>query len=85
VGIYPPGTIVQLNSNQVAVVMEVSPAALQAPLVKVIADPAGVIYNTPKLLNLSSEAEANGLKIQRVVPRDEAGFEPSYYFNPPKE
>ena len=85
VGIYPPGTIVQLNSNQVAVVMEINPASLHAPLVKVIADPAGVLYSRPQLLNLANEAEAKNLMIKKVVPRNEAGFDPAFYFNPPKE
>jgi putative nucleotidyltransferase with HDIG domain len=85
VGIYPPGTIVQLNSSQVSVVMEVNPVALHSPLVKVIADPAGVIYTHPQLVNLADEGQAKGLHIKKVVPRDEAGFNPALYFNPPKE
>jgi len=85
VGIYPPGTVVLLNSDQVAVVMDVNQAALHAPLIKVIADPAGMIYSRPKILNLSNPAEAGDLKIKKVVPRDEAGFDPAFYFNPPKE
>ena len=85
VGIYPPGTVVQLNSDQVAVVMEVDSAALNAPLVKIIADSSGLICARPLLVNLANEAEAKDLKIKRVVPRDEAGFDPAFYFNPPKE
>jgi putative nucleotidyltransferase with HDIG domain len=85
VGIYPPGSVVQLNSNQVAVVMEVNAAILHAPLVKVVADPAGVIYSHPRLLNLAVEAEAKDIIIKKVLSREEAGFDPAYYFNPPKE
>jgi len=85
VGIYPPGTIVQLNSSQVAVVMEINPVVLHAPLVKVIADPAGVIYNRPQLINLADETQAKGLQIKKVMPRDEAGFDPAFYFHPPQE
>ncbi len=85
VGIYPPGTVVQLTSDQISVVMDINQSALHAPLVKIIADPAGMIYSRPRLLNLASEAEAKDLKIKRVVPRDEAGFDPAFYFNPPKE
>jgi len=85
VGIYPPGTIVQLTSDQIAVVMDINQDALNAPLVKAIADPAGMIYSRPKLINLASEEESGGVKIKRVMPRDEAGFDPAYYFNPPKE
>lgn len=85
VGIYPPGTVVLLNSDQVAVVMDVNQTALQAPLIKLIADPTGMIYSRPKSLNLANPAEAGELKIKKVVPRDEAGFDPAFYFNPPKE
>ncbi|MDL2226936.1 HD-GYP domain-containing protein, partial [Deltaproteobacteria bacterium OttesenSCG-928-M10] len=84
VGIYPPGTIVQMNTEHVAVVMEINQAALHEPLVKVIADPTGMLYARPKLVNLNSEKEARGLKIKRVIPKDEAGLDPAYYFNPPK-
>lgn len=85
VGIYPPGTIVQLTTDHVAVVMDINQAALHTPLIKVIADPTGMIYSRPKLVNLASENEAQGLKIKKVISRDEAGFDPAYYFNPPKE
>jgi putative nucleotidyltransferase with HDIG domain len=85
VGIYPPGTVVALDSDQIAVVMDVNQAALNAPLVKLVADPAGQIYSRPKLVDLASASEAGGLKIKKVLSRDEAGFDPAYYFNPPKE
>ncbi|MDR2947284.1 MAG: HD-GYP domain-containing protein [Candidatus Adiutrix sp.] len=85
VGIYPPGTVVQLNTDHVAVVMDINQAALHAPLVKIIADPAGMISSRPKLVNLADQAEAGDIKIKRVIPRDEAGFDPAYYFNPPKD
>jgi len=84
VGIYPPGTIVQLSTDHVAVVMDINQAALHAPLVKVIADPTGMIYARPKLMNLANEMEAQGAKIKKVLSRDEAGFDPAYYFNPPR-
>lgn len=84
VGIYAPGTIVQLNTDHAAVVMDVNPNALHAPLIKVIADPTGMLYSRPKLVNLADEKEAKGLVIKKVVPRDEAGIDPSYYFNIPK-
>lgn len=44
-----------------------------------------MIYSRPKLLNLDSQTEAQGLKIKNVIPRDEAGFDPAFYFNPPRD
>ena len=84
IGIYPPGTIVQLNTEHVAVVIDIDQNALHEPLVKVIADPTGMLYARPKLINLSNEAEAKGLKIKKTITKDEAGLDPAYYFNPPK-
>lgn len=84
VGIYPPGTIVQLNSNQVAVVMEVNAAVLHAPLIKVIADPTGLIYTRPQLLNLADAIAGKDLKIKKVLSREEAGLDAAFYFNPNK-
>jgi len=85
VGIYPPGTVVLLSSDQVAVVMDVNQTALHAPLVKLVADPNGMIYSRAKLMDLSREGQELGLKIKKVVPKDEAGFDPAYYFNPPRD
>lgn len=85
VGIYPPGTLVQLNTDHVAVVMDINQAALHAPLIKLIADPTGMLYSRPKLINLETEGHGLGYKIKKVLSRDEAGIDPSYYFNPPKE
>ncbi|MCL2028887.1 MAG: HD-GYP domain-containing protein [Deltaproteobacteria bacterium] len=85
VGVYPPSTIVQLTTGQTAVVMENNQEALQSPLVKIVADAAGVFYSRPVMLNLADEAAAKDIKIQKVVARDEAGFNAAYYFNAPKE
>ncbi|MDR2460772.1 MAG: HD-GYP domain-containing protein [Deltaproteobacteria bacterium] len=81
VGIYPPGSIVELNSGHVAVVIEVDHSALLTPLIKIVADPQGQISSRPKLINLRLEAEKTGLSIQKVIPPSEAGFDPAYYFN----
>ncbi|MDR2350142.1 MAG: HD-GYP domain-containing protein [Deltaproteobacteria bacterium] len=81
VGIYPPGSIVELNSGDIAVVMEVDHSSLLTPIVKLVADNKGRLNPKPKLVNLNDEKESAGLSIQRVIPPSEAGFDPSYYFN----
>jgi putative nucleotidyltransferase with HDIG domain len=81
VGIYPPGSIVELNSGDIAVVIEVDHSALLTPIIKIVADPKGRIIGRPRLVDLKSEQEAAGRSIQRVIPPSEAGFDPSYYFN----
>ena len=81
VGIYPPGSIVELNTGHKAVVIEVINRSLLTPLVKVVSDPHGQLYNRPKLVDLSKPSESQGWTIKGVVPPDEAGFEASSYFN----
>jgi HD-GYP domain-containing protein (c-di-GMP phosphodiesterase class II) len=81
VGIYPPGTIVELNSKHRAVVIEVYNRSLLTPLVKVVTDPNGQLYSRPKLVDLSKPAESQGWSIKGVIPPQEAGFDPSNYFN----
>ncbi|MDR2368487.1 MAG: HD-GYP domain-containing protein [Deltaproteobacteria bacterium] len=81
VGIYPPGSVVELNTGHRAVVMEVHNRSLLTPLIKVVADPNGQLYQRTKLVDLSKPAENQGWTINRVVPPSEAGFEPANFFN----
>ncbi|MDR2612862.1 MAG: HD-GYP domain-containing protein [Deltaproteobacteria bacterium] len=81
VGIYPPGSIVELNSGHIAVVIEIIHSSLLNPIVKIVADPKGRLLGKPRLLDLSSQTEGAGWSIQKVIPPSEAGFDPSRYFN----
>jgi putative nucleotidyltransferase with HDIG domain len=81
VGIYPPGSVVELNTKHLGVVMEVNHGSLLTPVIKIVADPAGHLYAKPKLVNLINDFESQGMSIVRVIPPSEAGFEPSNYFN----
>jgi putative nucleotidyltransferase with HDIG domain len=80
VGIYPPGSVVELNSGHMAVVMEVNHGSLLSPLIKIVADPNGQLYSRPKLVDLASQ-ESKDIAIQAVITPKKAGFDPSYYFN----
>ncbi|MDR1578535.1 MAG: HD-GYP domain-containing protein [Deltaproteobacteria bacterium] len=80
VGIYPPGSVVELNTGHVAVVMEVNHDALLCPLIKIVAEPNGQLYSRPKLMDLS-KTENRSYTIQAVITPKKAGFDPSYYFS----
>ncbi|MDR1038184.1 MAG: HD-GYP domain-containing protein [Deltaproteobacteria bacterium] len=81
VGIYPPGSVVELNSGHIAVVIEVIHTSLLNPVIKIVADPSGRIMSRPKLVHLASQTEGAALSITKVIPPSEAGFDPSHYFN----
>ena len=82
VGIYPPGSVVELSTGQIAVVMEGNQEALNAPLLKIVADQKGLIYSRAKVFDLNKQGMGEQITIKRVIPKSEAGFEPGYYFNP---
>jgi HD-GYP domain-containing protein (c-di-GMP phosphodiesterase class II) len=81
VGIYPPGSVISLNTGHKAVVIEVANRSLLTPLIKVVSDPNGQLYTRPKLVDLSKTNEAQGWTINGIVPPAEAGFEAASYFN----
>jgi putative nucleotidyltransferase with HDIG domain len=55
VGIYPNGTLVMLESKQLAVVVEQNEKSLTKPVVNVFFKTKGQEYITPKLVDLSDE------------------------------
>lgn len=68
VGIYPVGSIVQLKSGSIGVVIEQHPNSLLTPKVKLFFLPVLNIYITPKIIDLS-EPEQTDRIIARVPPQ----------------
>lgn len=59
IGIYPAGTIVQLNSGESGVVIEANPKSSLQPKVMVIRDPLGGVI-PPKLIDLTEKITVPG-------------------------
>ncbi len=57
IGIYPPGTLVRLNSKELAVTRTAQPQALLLPEVKIIANESGSLLEKPLIINLSDEQQ----------------------------
>jgi hypothetical protein len=73
-GIYPPGTLVKLSSNAVAVVTRVHAPDPYRPRVKVVFAPDGTRYDTPLERNLW-ERTADGATPDAIVsPLDPASY-----------
>lgn len=68
-GVYPVGTLVILDSYELAVVAEVNknPDLLHRPKVKVISDAMGVPLAEPVVLDLSQDDPATGSAIRTIV------------------
>ncbi len=56
VGVYPLGTAVELNTGERGIVIAVNPDARLKPTVKVVTDPAGQRYPTPRIIDLAALA-----------------------------
>jgi HD-GYP domain-containing protein (c-di-GMP phosphodiesterase class II) len=68
-GVYPIGTLVILDTLEMAVVSGVSkdPERLHQPMVKVISDPLGVPYPEPKPLDLSETHPGTGEPVRTII------------------
>jgi putative nucleotidyltransferase with HDIG domain len=52
-GKYPVGTLVRLDSNEIALVVRPHPMENRTPSLKVIIDPGGVVLEKPKLISIA--------------------------------
>jgi len=71
-GVYPVGTLVILDTHELAVVAQVNPnpELLHRPKVKVISDPVGLPLPEPKLLDLAEADETGAARHQIIKTTD---------------
>lgn len=77
IGIYPPGSLVELNTGEVAVVLATSPRQKLRPLVEVVLDRDGHPC-LPRVVNLSespSTADGATYSIDKALPDGISGFD----------
>jgi len=74
IGIYPIGSLVELNSNALGIVMSANPASRLRPIVMLIRDAEGKPYDRRPLINLATPSAKGGepkWSIKRVVDSKE--------------
>lgn len=79
IGVYPVGSVVRLNNDEIAIVSRTNPDDLENPEVKVIADREGLKPQV-KIIDLSSE-EASDIHIQNVIDGDKYNIDPANYID----
>lgn len=77
IGIYPVGSVVRLNTNEIAIVSRTNPDDLVKPEVKVIADQDGLKPEL-KIIDLSAEEAAN-IHIAGVIDGDKYNIDPANF------
>lgn len=68
-GVYPVGTLVILDTHELAVVAQVNkdPALLHRPIVRVISDPVGLPLSEPKTIDLAEPDPATGAPRHQII------------------
>ena len=68
-GVYPVGTLVILDTHELAVVSQVNPdpELLHRPKVKVISDPVGLPLAEPVTLDLADDDPATGAPVRQII------------------
>lgn len=68
-GVYPVGTLVILDSHELAIVSKVNPDPdlLHRPTVKVISDPVGLPLSEPKEVNLAAADPTTGAPSHQII------------------
>ncbi|MDD3088668.1 MAG: hypothetical protein PHT95_01830 [Candidatus Omnitrophica bacterium] len=73
VGIYPPGTLVELDTKEVALVVQASPMDKSRPQVEILYDRSGEKHPNPILVNLLEKDERGKFKwtiVKSLSPMD---------------
>jgi len=71
IGIYPPGTLVELDSKEIALVIQASMLDLRRPQAEILYDSNGEKYKEPKIINLVEKDKKGQYKrsiVKSVAP-----------------
>jgi HD-GYP domain-containing protein (c-di-GMP phosphodiesterase class II) len=79
IGVFPVGSVVRLNNDEVAIVSRNNPDNLESPEVKIIADRDG-LKDEIKIIDLSKES-TDGIKIKSVIDGDKYNIDPANYID----
>ena len=74
-GVYPVGSLVQLNTKEVAVVFEPNPSNSFKPTVGLLTMPSQKSRAAPFICNLSRRSEAEGREVAKVIDPEKQGVD----------
>lgn len=72
-GVYPVGSVVRLNTNEIGIVFATKPEAQELPTVKIIMDGAGNYLTEPEMIDLATD----DAKVRGIVRRIISAVDPS--------
>jgi putative nucleotidyltransferase with HDIG domain len=81
VGVYPVGSVVELNTGETGIVKRVNHHAPLAPIVLLVRSAGNTLLSKPKEQDLSLQAETSPRNIMAVLPPQQAGIDPALYLD----
>jgi HD-GYP domain-containing protein (c-di-GMP phosphodiesterase class II) len=81
-GIYPTGTVVELNTGETAVVLGVNHAQLLRPKIKILTDSQGRPLVRPRSIDLNTATHEQRF-ISAVLQPKKVGIDPAIHVDPP--
>ena len=79
IGIYPPGTLVRLSTDEVAVVLQVHAPDPHRPLVQILRDPEGHPVPSRPTRPLWKTADGDDIHVTRPLDPEDYGIDPLEY------
>jgi len=83
VGAYPTGSLVELNSGQIGIVMSQNRVRRLFPKILLVINSDGIRYENPSTVDLweyAQKTKGKVLDINKMVDSDELGIDPSEYY-----
>ena len=81
VGVYPVGSVVELNTGETGIVKRVNHHAPLAPIVLLVRSAGNTLLSKPKEQDLSLQPETPSRNIMAVLPPQQAGIDPALYLD----
>jgi putative nucleotidyltransferase with HDIG domain len=81
VGIYPVGSVLELNTGETGIVKEVHHHAPLAPVVLIVKSDGNALLSTPRELDLMAQIEKPYRRIATILHPTQAGVDPTRYLD----
>jgi putative nucleotidyltransferase with HDIG domain len=81
VGVYPVGSVVELNTGEVAIVKQIHHHVPLAPVVFLVKSAGNTILSNPRELDLVAQIETPHRKITSILDPKQAGIDPTDYLD----
>ena len=74
-GLYPVGSLVEINTGEQAIVFEPNPVDSRKPVVALLTQPNKKLRPTPYIMSLAARSQADGREIIKVIDPEKIGID----------